>query len=203
MGHLWDVCCELTEEIGSYYNGATPCCVNKCEIWSQTLTAWRQLTYPVGEKHHNALNIVLKTTCLMISVSGLTHWGWVTHICIDNLTIIGSDNGLSPDRRQAIIWTNAGILLIWPLGTNFSEISIEIDIFSLKKNENVVCKMVLLDDIMTWKCFQHYWPFVRRILGSLMDWFYWSLVYSFQKGLMMWWFDVFIIVGLTLLLNKL
>ena len=34
------------------------------------------------------------------------------------LTIIGSDNGLSPGRRQAIIWTNAGILLIEPLRTN-------------------------------------------------------------------------------------
>ena len=54
----------------------------------------------------------------------LTHWGQVTHICVDNLTIIGSDNGLSPDRRQAIIWTNAGILLIGPLGTNLSEILI-------------------------------------------------------------------------------
>ena len=41
----------------------------------------------------------------------LTHWGRVTHICVGNLTIIGPDNGLSPDRRQAIIWTNAGILL--------------------------------------------------------------------------------------------
>ena len=30
------------------------------------------------------------------------------------LTILGSDNGLSPERRQAIIWTNAGILLIEP-----------------------------------------------------------------------------------------
>ena len=37
---------------------------------------------------------------------------------------IGSDNGLSPGRRQAIIWTNVGILLIEPLGTNFSEILI-------------------------------------------------------------------------------
>ena len=36
------------------------------------------------------------------------------------------NDGLSPIRRQAIIWTNAGILLIWPLGTNFSEIFIEI-----------------------------------------------------------------------------
>ena len=42
------------------------------------------------------------------------------------VTIIGSDNGLSPGRRQAIIWTKAGILLIEPLGTNFSEILIEI-----------------------------------------------------------------------------
>ena len=37
------------------------------------------------------------------------------HLCISNLTIIGSDNGLSPDRRQAVIWTNVGILLIGPL----------------------------------------------------------------------------------------
>ena len=62
-----------------------------------------------------------------------THWGRVTHICVSKLTIIGPDNGLSPDRRQAIIWTNAGILLIGPLGTNFSEISIEILTFSFKK----------------------------------------------------------------------
>ena len=63
----------------------------------------------------------------------LTHWGRVTHICVSKLTIIGSDNGLSPVRRQAIIWTNAGILLTGPLGTNFSEILIEIHTFSFKK----------------------------------------------------------------------
>ena len=63
----------------------------------------------------------------------LTHWGRVTHICVGNLTIIGSDNGLSPGRRQAIIWTSAGILLIGPLGTNFSEILIGIQTFSFKK----------------------------------------------------------------------
>ena len=63
----------------------------------------------------------------------LTHWGRVTHISVSNLTIIGLDNGLSPVRRQAIIWTNAGILLIGPLVTNFSEISIEIYTFSIKK----------------------------------------------------------------------
>ena len=57
----------------------------------------------------------------------------MTHICVSNWTIIGSDNGLSPGRRQAIIWTNAGILLIGPPGTNFSEILIEIHTFSIKK----------------------------------------------------------------------
>ena len=65
----------------------------------------------------------------------LTHWGRVTHIWVSKLSIIGSAKGLSPDRRQAIIWTNAsaGLLLIGPLGTNFSEILIEILTFSFKK----------------------------------------------------------------------
>ena len=45
------------------------------------------------------------------------------------LTIIGSDNG----RRLAIVWTNAGILLIVPLGINVSEIWIDILKFSFKK----------------------------------------------------------------------
>ena len=62
----------------------------------------------------------------------LTHWGRVT-ICVSKLTIIGSDKGLSPGRCQAIIWTNAGILLIGPLGTDFSVILIEIYSFSFKK----------------------------------------------------------------------
>ena len=63
----------------------------------------------------------------------LTHWGQATHICVSKLTIICSDNGLSPGRSQAIIWTNDGILLIGTLRTNFSEILIEIYIFSFKK----------------------------------------------------------------------
>ena len=66
-------------------------------------------------------------------VNSLTHWGRVTHLCVGKLTIIGSNNGLSPGRRQAIIWTNAGILLIGPLGTHFSEISIKILTFSFTK----------------------------------------------------------------------
>ena len=51
----------------------------------------------------------------------LTHWGRVTHICVIKLTITGSDNGLSPGWRQAIILTSAGIFLIGHLGANFSK----------------------------------------------------------------------------------
>ena len=63
----------------------------------------------------------------------ITHWGRVMHICGSKLTITGSNNGLSPGRRQAIVWTNDGKLLIWPFRIRFSEISIEINIFSFKK----------------------------------------------------------------------
>ena len=68
----------------------------------------------------------------------------MTHICVGNLTIIGPDNGLSPGRRPAIIWTNAGILLIGPcwrntLQWNFNRKS---SIF-IQENalEHVVCEM--------------------------------------------------------------
>ena len=54
------------------------------------------------------------------------NWFWI-------FLIIGSDNGLSPDRHQTIIWTNAGILLTGTLGTNLSEMLIEILTFSFKK----------------------------------------------------------------------
>ena len=63
----------------------------------------------------------------------LTDWGRVMHICVSNLNIIGSDNGLSPGRHQAIIWINAGIWWIGPLETNFSEIFIQIHTFSFKE----------------------------------------------------------------------
>ena len=54
-------------------------------------------------------------------------------ICVSKMIIIGSDNGLSPGRRQAIILTNAGILLIRPFGINFIEILIKINTFSCNK----------------------------------------------------------------------
>ena len=74
-----------------------------------------------------------KTSYLIDHLWQLTHWGWVMNICIKNLTIIGSENGLSPGQCQAIIWTNAGILLMQMLGTNFSGILSGIHTFSFKK----------------------------------------------------------------------
>ena len=57
----------------------------------------------------------------------------MTHICVSKLTIIGSDNGLLPVRHQAIIWTNAVSLSTGPLGTNFSQIVLEIKTFAFTK----------------------------------------------------------------------
>ena len=78
-------------------------------------------------------NTVLYIGFWCFSVNELTHWGRVTHRCVSKLTIISSDNGLSPGRRQAIIWTNAGTMLIGPLGTNFSKSLIGILHFHTRK----------------------------------------------------------------------
>ena len=93
----------------------------------------------------NWAGLVSTCTCVHNQMS-LFHWGRVTHICVSKLTINGSDNGFSPSRRPAIIWTSAGKLLMWPLGTNFSEILIEIHAFSFKKNtlQYVVRKMAAI-----------------------------------------------------------
>ena len=99
---------------------------------------------------HNELNQCGWPSSLMhlyisLSRNEWTDWGWVTHICVSKLIINGSDNGLSPGWHQAIIWTNIGILLTWPLGTNFSEISIETYIFGQENAfENVVCEMAAI-----------------------------------------------------------
>ena len=94
------------------------------------LVEWRDVLY---------VSVVLPFACkgcpygIRLHLMFLTHWGRVMHICIGKLTTIASDNGLSPGRRQAIIWTDAGILSIGSLGTNFNEILSEIHKFSFKK----------------------------------------------------------------------
>ena len=110
----------------------------------------------------------------------LTHWGRATHICVSKLTIIGSDNGLSPGRRQAIIWTNAGILLIEPLGTNFNEILINIHTFSFKRMHLKLSSGKYRPSCLGlnvfnayWNnhfCYQHYWLAIElKLKLTLID----------------------------------
>ena len=85
----------------------------------------------------------------------------MTHICVGKLTIIGSNNGLSPGRCQAIIWTNAGTLFNWTLRNklqwNFnrnSYIFIQENTF-----ENVIRKMTAILSRGRWvKCACNYQP---------------------------------------------
>ena len=101
------------------------CTWNRYLWMSNCITLWVLITHPYPRFWWQTSHMVYQNI--------LTHWDRVTHICVSDLTIIGSDNGLSPGRRQAVIRTNAGILIIRPLGTNFSEVLIEILIFSFKK----------------------------------------------------------------------
>ena len=71
-------------------------------------------------------------------------------ICISKLTIIGSDNGLSPRRHQAIISTKAGILLIGPLAMNFSE--------SLILNSQIFIQEYTFESVV-----YKWWPFCLGI----------------------------------------
>ena len=118
-------------------------CIDVRETYIR-LQFWRLNTLFIGisiqifsQEISNGLGRILKKTLSSWTEDELknciTHWGRVTHICVSELTIIGSDNGLSPNRRQAIICANAGILLIRPFGINFNEMLIEIDTLSFKK----------------------------------------------------------------------
>ena len=61
--------------------------------------------------------------CIMEIPILLTH---LPPYALVKLVSIASGNGLSLVRSQAILWTNAELLSIEPLGTNFSEIWIKI-----------------------------------------------------------------------------
>ena len=98
----------------------------------------------INRRHHESNSVVTGSTecCASDDNCGIittpcfqcsTHWGRAMDICVSKLPIIGSDNGLSPGRRQAIIWINTGLLLIGPLRRILSDIFIKILTFSFKK----------------------------------------------------------------------
>ena len=90
-------------------------------LWGHILVRWLLHGGWYSVPHHNSFG---------------HHWGRVTHICIGRLSITGSDNGLSTGRRQAIILTNAGILLIEPLGNKFQ--------WNFNRNSNISIKDIQL-----------------------------------------------------------
>ena len=116
---------------------------SQCYPWAGHLdnNTWRAMTKSriVYDIIRFKLGLMLPMTEISCAVchirriiESLTHWVRVMHICVSKLTIIGWDNGLSPGRRQAIIWTIDAILLTEPLGTKFNEILIEIHFHSRK-----------------------------------------------------------------------
>ena len=87
--------------------------------------------------------------------------------CISKPTIIASDNGLSPDRRQSIIWTNAGILLVGTLGTNVDGVLIEINYFDSREYDSK-CRL-LNDGIFISASLCYPCPYFNRCLAGLCE----------------------------------
>ena len=152
-----------------------------------TLSFYSQNTHnkhPIAHLWGWDMECLMWVWSLMYGLPSSTHWGRATHICVSKLTIIGSDNGLSPDRRQAIIWTNDRISLIGPSGTkrNFNQ---NLYIF-IQENavENVVWKMAA---ILSWpQC-------VNTILYEVSE----NVDKTATKGNYMYWFLQFF-KGVTL-----
>ena len=103
--------------------------------WTMRNKIYSNLNWNTNMSFQGKAFKMLSANCLSFyfGLNVLSQWGRVTHICISKLTNIGSDNGLVPGRHQAITWTNAALLSIGPLWTNFSEIWIKIQKFSFLK----------------------------------------------------------------------
>ena len=102
----------------------------------------------------------------------LSNWGGVTHIYFGELTTFASDNDFSFDRRQVIIWTNAGISFCGPLGTHLSEILIDILIFSFKQMRLKVpsakwWRFCLGCDVLIWPPSIMIWPRSKGYTAAL------------------------------------
>ena len=150
-----------------------------CNILSKNITQLHAsgtiLNHNLSSKRNSAEGWVVHGWLIMLDTyqpPSLTHWGRVTHTCVSKLIVIGSDNGLSPGRHQAIIWTNAGILSIGPLETNFSEILIKIIIVSFKK-----MRLKVLSAIRQPFCFGL----------NVLNQFYWKAMSQYAKHLNYFW----------------
>ena len=86
--------------------------------------------------------------------------------------MIGSDNCLFPRRRQAITWTNAMVVLIRTLGTNFSDILNAIHILFIQQNafENVVWETAAILSRSS----------IFDVLASICKKFYFKPIWNYQ-----------------------
>ena len=94
-------------------------------------TEWNDVQWGLSRKSE----AVIQGNILQLIVNSLRPSDtYMCHSAVPvNYAIIGSDNGLLPCWHKATVWSNVGILFIGPLGTNFTEISITINISSFKK----------------------------------------------------------------------
>ena len=122
MSSIWALNVVLCDNVsGCYYWYGIYCWRNDVKTW---------IKYPIFNFSSSVQRFIQRDfssdifayVCNTLYMDTLIHWGRATHIRVMKLIIIGSDNGLSPSRRQSIIWTSAGILLIGHWGTNFNEI---------------------------------------------------------------------------------
>ena len=157
-------CCNYTEAGGLLRHTDHP--MSSCRLQM----SWRRRVARPSATNTLTQNWLYDThrdTLIILSTKDITivHWGRVTHICVSKLTIIGSDNGLSPGRHQAIISASAKILLTGPLETNFSEILIEIIIVSFKKMRLKVSSAIRWPFVSASMCFK------RAVEWSAARWF--------------------------------
>ena len=127
--HYYDICllfCLLYSKPSKHSKCATKRVAPSLHIawctsrWTPVTTTYSSIS---GGLHMTLLNDYFVTLSCTWICRFKTYWGRDTHICVRKLTTIDSDNGLSPGRRQTIIWANVAILLSGILCTTFSEIS--------------------------------------------------------------------------------
>ena len=73
----------------------------------------------IGTSHPSPVDLSVRVSWSRPCAAYTCHW--IPGSESGQQVSIGSDNRLSPIRRQATIWTSAGSLSIGPLGTNFSQ----------------------------------------------------------------------------------
>ena len=97
----------------------------------------------------------------------LLSWGesYLSPVRIVNGVSIGSDNGLSPIRRQGVILTSAGLLSIGSLGSNLSEFS-NFSISHQRFSSLYLCSYIMCTQCNDLNCVSTMFTSVSQALGQ-------------------------------------